>query len=482
MNDNRGNFKSGKKPFSRSGGGNFKRDDRNFKSGGDRFNRNDRGDRNDRNDRGDRSGNDRFNKPGGKPGYFSKNNSSSYNNNNRSGGGFNRFNNFNKSDRTERTDRPERPDGNKRFNKFGGNDRPERNGGGFNRFNNFNKSDRTDRPERNDRFNRNERNDRNDRFDRNERNDRRPKFDNFKKFDKPRTFNKPDRFNNKFEKKAQVVSEPADTAVIVSTVEQEDSGMVYGRNAVIELLKSGKSIDKLFVQSGQREGSITMIFAEAVKKSIPIIEVEKVKLDSMINNSAHQGVIAMASEKEYCAVEDILKIAEERNEKPFILIADKIMDPHNLGAVIRTAECAGVHGIIIPKRHAAGVSPIVVKTSAGASIHMAIAKVANIATTIEELQEKGLWVFASALDLNSNGSEKENKDDREIKNYSEADYNMPLALVVGNEGEGLSPIIIQKSDFLVKIPMLGKIESLNVSCASAVLMYEVARQRMQNKK
>ncbi|MCL1794280.1 MAG: 23S rRNA (guanosine(2251)-2'-O)-methyltransferase RlmB [Oscillospiraceae bacterium] len=257
--------------------------------------------------------------------------------------------------------------------------------------------------------------------------------------------------------------------------EQEDSGMVYGRNAVLELLKSGKSVDKLFVQSGQREGSITVIFAEALKKSIPVIETEKSKLDSMIKNSAHQGVIAMAAAKEYCSIGDILKIAEERGEKPFVLIADKIMDPHNLGAIIRTAECAGVHGMIIPKRNAAGVSPIVAKISAGASVHMAIAKVANIAGVIDELKEKGIWIFSSALDLDENLKNSEN--DAALSDYSEADYDIPMCLVVGNEGEGLSPLVIQKSDFMVKIPMFGKIDSLNVSCACAVLMYEISRQR-----
>ena len=348
---------------------------------------------------------------------------------------------------------------------------------------NQNRYGKPDRPERSDKFNRFDR--KPDRFAKPEK-----KFD--KKFErkpdrfekKPDRFAKPERkFEKKFERKPERKFErreerPAVVAAPVNNiVEQENSGMVYGRNAVMELLKSGKSIDKLFVQNGQREGSITKIFSEAVRKAIPVIEVEKIKLDSMINNSAHQGVIAMASEKEYCSIDDILKIAEERGEKPFILIADKIMDPHNLGAIIRTAECAGVHGIVIPKRRAAGVSPIVTKTSAGASIHMAVAKVANIVNTIEELKEKGIWIFSSALDLDSNADTDMGGEEKEIKNYDGIDYNMPLALAVGNEGEGLSPVVLQKSDFLVKIPMLGAIESLNVSCASAVLMYEVARQR-----
>ena len=504
MKNNRDNFKpGGKKPFSRdsrdsgnnrpAGGGNFKRssgdfkrnDGGGFKRGGGDFKRTDRpfnsdkprftdktdrpdranrAERNDRNERNDRP--DRFNKPynsnnsgkfGNKPSYSSN----SFKRNDGDGGGFKRGG-----------------------GDFKRNERP------FNRPDRGERSERPNRPERNDRTDRNDKNDRSDNFN------RFGKKPGFAKFDKPGRFErsdkkfdrKPDRFEkseradrfNKFEKKpfqnkAEKTPDNENIGVIVSSVEQEDSGMVYGRNAVIELLKSDKSIDKLFVQSGQREGSITMIFAEAVKKSIPIIEVEKGKLDSMINNSAHQGVIALASEKEYCSVDDILQIAEDRNEKPFILIADKIMDPHNLGAIIRTAECAGVHGIVIPKRHAAGVSPIVAKTSAGASIHMAIAKVANIANTIGELKEKGVWIFSSALDLESD--DNANANIQEIKDYGDADYNMPLALVVGNEGEGLSSVVIQKSDFLVRIPMLGKVESLNVSCASAVLMYEISRQR-----
>jgi 23S rRNA (guanosine2251-2'-O)-methyltransferase len=233
--------------------------------------------------------------------------------------------------------------------------------------------------------------------------------------------------------------------------------MVSGRNAVPELLKSEKPIDKLFIQSGPREGSINLIFAEALKMAVPVIQTEKIKLDSMINSSAHQGVIAMASAKEYCSVGDILEIAKQRGEKAFILIADKIMDPHNLGAIIRTAECAGVHGIIIPKRNAAGVSPVVVKISAGASVHMAVAKVANIAGAIEELKKKGIWIFSSALELSEN--QQKSDENVSISDYTEMDYDIPLCLVVGNEGEGLSLLVTQKSDFLVRIPMAGKIDS-----------------------
>ena len=345
-------------------------------------------------------------------------------------------------------------------------------------FNRFDKPERKDRPYKNAKFDRKPapegKTPKFEKYDRPERKFDRPgnKFGSperkFEKFEK----NPPKRFENKPVKEARTPESE------IPKVEREDSGMVYGRNAVIELLKSGKPVDKLYVQSGQREGSITKIFSEAVKKGIPVIETEKIRLDSMINNSAHQGVIALASEKDYCSVDDILDIAKQRKEKPFILIADKIMDPHNLGALIRTAECAGVHGIIIPKRNAAGVSPIVAKTSAGASIYMAIAKVANIASTIEELKTKNIWVFASVSDEDV-GSEA---DDERFKDYDAADYDAPMAIVVGNEGEGLSPIVLQKSDFLIRIPMFGEIKSLNVSCASAVLVYEASRQRKRNLK
>ena len=255
----------------------------------------------------------------------------------------------------------------------------------------------------------------------------------------------------------------------------ENSSMTFGRNAVMELLKSDRTIDKIFVQTNQREGSITKIAAEAIRKAIPVIEVEKSKLDKMINASSHQGVVAMTSEVEYCSVDDIIALAEEKNEKPFILIADKIMDSQNLGAIIRTAECAGVHGIIIPKRHAAGVSSVVNKISAGAVFHIKIAKVSNIALTIEQLKEQGIWVFASTSD--SDRADSENKTKKEVKNYYDADYDLPMCLAVGNEGEGLSPIVLQKSDFLINIPMYGKIESLNVSCAAAILLYEIKKQK-----
>ncbi len=237
-------------------------------------------------------------------------------------------------------------------------------------------------------------------------------------------------------------------------------GAVVGRNAVRELLRSDRSVDKLYVKSGAREGSIVVIVAEAVSKKIPIVEVNDAKLDSMAGGTHHQGVVALAAEKQYTDIESILEIAKERGETPFILIADGIEDPQNLGAVIRCAECAGVHGIIIPKRRAVGLTPIVTKASAGAIEHMAIAKVANLADAIEKLKKAGLWIFAAE----AGGTP-----------YYEADFKGPCAIVLGSEGFGVSRLIKERSDFTVSIPMYGKVNSLNVSTAASVILCHAAR-------
>lgn len=243
--------------------------------------------------------------------------------------------------------------------------------------------------------------------------------------------------------------------------ENEDGGLVIGRNAVRELLKSQREIDKLLVQRGEREGSIVVLVAMAVERGIPVVETDKSKLDAMSGFVPHQGVIAMASEKEYCTVEDILKIAEDRGESPLIVIADGITDPYNLGALIRCAEGAGAHGIIIPKRRSVGLTPLVSKSSAGAIEHMAVAKVANIANTILELKEKGIWVFAAEA-----GG----------KPYYETDFKGPCALVFGSEGNGVSRIVVSKCDALTSIPMYGKVNSFNVSTAASVILCEAAKQ------
>ena len=245
------------------------------------------------------------------------------------------------------------------------------------------------------------------------------------------------------------------------TEDAENAGLVIGRNAVRELLKSDREIDKLLVQRGEREGSIVVLVAMAVEKGIPVVETDKAKLDAISGFAPHQGVIAMAAEKEYCSVEDILNIAKERNEAPLIVIADGITDPYNLGALIRCAEGAGAHGIIIPKRRSTGLTPLVSKSSAGAIEHMAIAKVANIANTISSLKEQGIWVFAAEA-----GG----------KPYYETDFKGPCALVFGSEGNGVSKIVIDNCDVLTSIPMYGKVNSFNVSTAASVILCEAARQ------
>ena len=242
---------------------------------------------------------------------------------------------------------------------------------------------------------------------------------------------------------------------------QAAEGLVIGRNAVRELLRSGRDIDKILVQRGEREGSIVVLVAEAVARHIPVIETEKGKLDSLSGYAAHQGIVAMAAEKEYCTVDDILRIAEERGERPFIVIADGITDPHNLGAVIRCAEGVGAHGLIIPKRRAVGLTPVVTKASCGAIEHLAVAKVTNLASTIDELREKGLWIFAAEAGGDA---------------YYNTDFKCPVALVLGSEGDGVSHLIKEKSDYIVSIPMYGKVNSFNVSTAASVLLSEIARQ------
>ncbi len=251
-----------------------------------------------------------------------------------------------------------------------------------------------------------------------------------------------------------------------SADDETGNGAVIGRNAVRELLKSGRTIDKLLVRRGDREGSIVVLVAEAVERGIPVVEVDKSKLDAISGFAPHQGVVALASEKEYCEVEDILAIAQERGEKPIIVIADGITDPYNLGALIRCAEGVGAHGLIIPKRRASGLTPLVSKASAGAIEHLAIAKVSNIASTIESLKKKGIWTFAAEAGGDA---------------YYDTDMSVPCALVFGSEGEGVSRLVKEKCDYIVSIPMYGNVNSFNVSTAAAVILAEVSRQHRAGK-
>ena len=248
--------------------------------------------------------------------------------------------------------------------------------------------------------------------------------------------------------------------------EEELGGLVIGRNAVRELLKSGRAVDKLLVSRGDREGSIVVLVAQAIERGIPVVEVERAKLDSMAGMSQHQGVIAMAAEKEYVEVDDIIAIARERGEAPLIVISDGITDPYNLGALIRCAEGVGAHGLIIPKRRASGLTPLVSKSSAGAIEHLAVAKVSNIAQTIEELKEQNIWIYSAEA-----GGQA----------YYDTDFTGGCAIVFGSEGEGVSQLVKQRSDFIVSIPMYGHVNSFNVSTAAAVILAEASKQHRQKK-
>lgn len=237
--------------------------------------------------------------------------------------------------------------------------------------------------------------------------------------------------------------------------------IVIGRNPLRELLRSGRAIDKIFVQKGEKEGSIIPLIAEAKKLGVVVVEVEKQKLDTLSGGASHQGVVAFAAEKEYCEIADILEYAREKGEMPFVVVADEINDPHNLGAIIRSADCLGAHGIIIPKRRSVGLTSTVSKASAGALENMRIAKAVNIASTIDELKEAGIWIYAADMDG---------------KPYYEHKFDAPTAIVLGSEGYGISRLVKEKCDFVISIPQYGTVNSLNVSNAAAIIMSEVARQ------
>lgn len=236
---------------------------------------------------------------------------------------------------------------------------------------------------------------------------------------------------------------------------------VVGRNPVLEILKTDKEIEKLYILKGELQGSINKIIGIAKDRNIVIQQVDKNKLDSLSEGNAHQGVVALVTSYTYVDIDDILNKAKEKEEPPFVVILDGLEDPHNLGSIIRTAECAGVHGIIIPKRRSAAVNQTVYKSSAGAVEHMLVAKVNNIVNAIEELKEKGLWIYGA---------------DMTGADYYKTSLNGGVALVIGNEGKGISRLVKEKCDVLVKIPMLGKVSSLNASNAASILMYEVVRQ------
>lgn len=247
-----------------------------------------------------------------------------------------------------------------------------------------------------------------------------------------------------------------------SAPKEGQEGAIAGRNAVSELLKSCAPVDKLFVKRGEREGSIRQVVAMAIDRGIPVMEVDQSKLDFLAGPVKHQGVVAMAAQKEYASLDDLFDLAAQRGEDPFFVIADNIEDPHNLGAMIRCAEGAGAHGVIVPKRHATGLTAVVAKSSAGALNHMHVVKVSNLHTTVLELQKRGVWIYVAEAD----GT-----------NYSETDLTGPAAFLFGSEGNGVSPLLRATADFTVSLPMRGKVNSLNVSAATAIILYESARQR-----
>ena len=246
-------------------------------------------------------------------------------------------------------------------------------------------------------------------------------------------------------------------------VETENDGVIEGRNAVIEALRAGTAIDKIYLMKGEGDSALGHIASAAREKGIVVVDADRRKLDNMSRTHSHQGVIALAAVREYVDVEDILNIARERGENPLIVVCDEISDPHNLGAVIRTADAAGAHGVIIPKRRSAGLTAVVGKTSAGAVAHVPVARVPNLPALLKELKEEGVWVFGTA----ANGT----------TSLYQADLKGPAAIVIGSEGAGMGRLVAENCDFTVSIPMFGKINSLNASAAAAVLLYEAVRQR-----
>ena len=251
-----------------------------------------------------------------------------------------------------------------------------------------------------------------------------------------------------------------------NTINQKEelrNEIIEGRNAVIEALRAGRAIDKIFINKGEVDKTLGHIASKARDKGIVVVEADRRKLDFMSQTKAHQGVVALAAVREYCEIQDIIALAREREENPFVIVCDEISDPHNLGAIIRTAECVGAHGVIIPKRRSAGLTTIVDKASAGAAEHMLISRVPNISAALKELKDEGLWVYGTAAD-GENG-------------LWTTDLSGPIALVIGSEGDGMGRLVKENCDFVLSLPMKGRLNSLNASAAAAVTMYEVLRQR-----
>lgn len=245
---------------------------------------------------------------------------------------------------------------------------------------------------------------------------------------------------------------------------EENEGQLEGRNALTEALRSGRTIDKVFIAAGDTDRGLQHLAAQAKEAGAVVVPVDRRKLDAMSTTRAHQGVIALAAAREYFTIDDILQEAADKGETPLLVICDELSDPHNLGAILRSAECAGAHGVIIPKRRSVGLTAVVAKASAGAVEYMKVARVTNINATIDELKKKGVWIFGTAAE----GS---------IPMYK-ADLTVPAAIVIGSEGDGMSRLVRQNCDVTVHIPMRGQISSLNASAAASILLYEAVRQRL----
>lgn len=275
----------------------------------------------------------------------------------------------------------------------------------------------------------------------------------------------PDRKNSKMETTDRRKEEKRKEIRREEDAEKRFDDQIEGRNSVLELLESGKDVNKIFVTRGEKHGSINKILGIAKERKIIVVEKDKKQMDEMAQEENYQGVIAIVPPFEYVEISDILEVAKERNEDPFVIVLDGIEDPHNLGSIIRTAETAGVHGVIIPKRRAVSVNSTVNKASAGAVEHMKIARVKNISDAIEELKKAGLWVCGTAVDTN--------------KYYYNQDLTGALAIVIGNEGKGIGEKVKKNCDFLVKIPMKGKVQSLNASVSTGIVVYEAVKQRIR---
>ena len=239
--------------------------------------------------------------------------------------------------------------------------------------------------------------------------------------------------------------------------------LIEGRNAVTEALRAGRPLDKIYIAKGDTDSALGHIASKAKSAGIVVVNCDRRKLDAMSVTKAHQGVVALCAVREYCSIGDMLALAAERGEAPFIIVCDEISDPHNLGAVIRSAECAGAHGVVIPKRRSAGLTTIVDKASAGAAEHALVARVPNIPAAIKELKDNGLWIYGTAAGGSSG--------------LWDTDFTGAMALVIGSEGDGMGRLVSESCDFIVSIPMKGQVNSLNASAAAAITMYEVLRQR-----